>query len=197
MTNEGLDGNAIFTPLDSERSHDSTIYSAQTKPMTPKHYLKPFFSTLAIIAVLAAGSHRADAHCQVPCGIFADQLRFESMLEDQATIAKANVEVAKYLKGMQDDPTAVAVNQTLRWVTTKEEHCVKIQETIAQYFMAQKIKPGDDQDAYVKKLTTAHAVMQAAMKAKQDPSDEVAAALKEAIFDFYRAYEGKEPNFAH
>jgi hypothetical protein len=38
--------------------------------------------------------------------------------------------------------------------------------------------------------------MRAAMKAKQDPSDEVAEAVKTAILDLYRAYEGKEPNFA-
>ena len=28
-------------------------------------------------------------HCQVPCGIYGDQLRFEQMLEDTKTIAKA------------------------------------------------------------------------------------------------------------
>lgn len=163
--------------------------------MNSKHILKPFVSALAVVALLSIGVRQAEAHCQVPCGIFADQLRFELMLEDQATIAKANVEMAKHLESMQDNATALAVNQISRWVTTKEEHAVKIQETIAQYFMAQKVKPGDDRDAYVRKLTAAHAVMQAAMKAKQDPSDEVAAKLKESIFDFYRAYEGKEPKF--
>jgi hypothetical protein len=34
--------------------------------------------------------------------------------------------------------------------------------------------------------------MRAAMKAKQDPSDEVAAALKKSITDLYEAYEGKK-----
>ena len=29
------------------------------------------------------------AHCQVPCGIYGDQLRFEQMLEDTKTITKA------------------------------------------------------------------------------------------------------------
>ena len=31
----------------------------------------------------------AFAHCQVPCGIYGDQLRFDQMLEDQKTISKA------------------------------------------------------------------------------------------------------------
>ena len=58
--------------------------------------------------------------------------------------------------------------------------------------MAQRIKPGDDKEAYVKTLTAAHAVMQAAMKAKQDPSAEVAETLKSSILEFYQAYTGKE-----
>ncbi|MCB1065867.1 MAG: hypothetical protein KDN20_23485 [Verrucomicrobiae bacterium] len=137
----------------------------------------------------------ADAHCQVPCGIFSDQHRFESMMEDYTTIAKANGELKKLTEELSGGVTPLAINQATRWVTTKEEHCHRIQETIASYFMAQRIKTGDDAEAYVKKLTAAHAVMQAAMKARQDTSDEVAEALKTKIHDFYRAYEGKEPHF--
>lgn len=157
----------------------------------------PSFSILlAAVAGLAfAAVDQAQAHCQVPCGIFADQLRFEGMLEDQTTIAKANTELAKYTAEFANGVNPLGANQATRWITTKEEHCIKIQETIAAYFMAQRIKPGDDREAYVKKLTAAHAVMQAAMKAKQDPSAEVAENLKKTILDFYRAYEGKEPDF--
>ena len=39
--------------------------------------------------------------------------------------------------------------------------------------------------------------MVAAMKCKQDAKPATAEALKKAIFDLYRAYEGKEPNFEH
>ncbi|MCH5372980.1 MAG: hypothetical protein JJ992_03310, partial [Planctomycetes bacterium] len=58
--------------------------------------------------------------------------------------------------------------------------------------------PGTDdesQKSYIKKLTAAHAVMQAAMKCKQTVDPATADALKEAIYNFYRAYEGKEPQF--
>lgn len=130
------------------------------------------------------------AHCQVPCGIYGDQLRFEAMLEDQKTIAKAGTELAKHAG---EAMTALSANQMARWAVTKEEHAQKIQDTIAAYFMAQRIKADDPQ--YSAKLTAAHMVMTAAMKTKQDPSAEVAEALKSAIFDFYRAYEGKEPQF--
>jgi nickel superoxide dismutase len=61
--------------------------------------------------------------------------------------------------------------------------------------MAQRIKP--DGDGYGKKLMAAHAVMIAAMKAKQSADPATAETLEKAIFDFYRAYEGKEPDFEH
>lgn len=153
------------------------------------------FTLAALASSLLLGGSSAFAHCEVPCGIYGDQLRFEAMLEDQSTVAKANGEIAKYAAEASKEVTPLLINQSARWVTTKEDHCTKIQQTIAQYFMTQRIKPGDDNDAYVKKLTAAHAVMQAAMKSKQDPSEATAAALKKSILDFYRAYEGKEPDF--
>lgn len=145
--------------------------------------------SLALAAFASLTLQKADAHCQVPCGIFSDQAEFEKMLEAQTTIAKANVEMAKLI----EENTPLAVNQATRWIMTKEDHCKKVIESIAEYFMAQRIKA--DADNYEKALLAAHKVMVAAMKAKQDPSDEVAEALKTAIFDLYRAYEGKEPDF--
>lgn len=149
-------------------------------------------ATVSLLGAAVLLPAAVQAHCQVPCGIFTDQLRFEAMLEDQTTIAKANTELEKYVGELSGTVTALSLNQAARWISTKEDHCAHIQETIAGYFMAQRIKTGDDQAAYVKKLTAAHAVMQAAMKAKQDPSAEVAENLKTAILEFYRAYEGKE-----
>ncbi len=134
----------------------------------------------------------AMAHCEVPCGIYGDQLRFQQMLEDEHTISKAQLQVNDFAKA---ELTPEAINQSVRWVTTKEEHASRIQKTIASYFMAQRIKPGTE--GYTKKLTAAHAVMVAAMKAKQSADPATAEALEKTIFDFYRAYEGKEPTFEH
>jgi len=134
----------------------------------------------------------AMAHCQVPCGIYDDQLRFEQMLEDEHTISKAQLEINSMSK---EKLSAQSINQGVRWVTTKEEHATKIQNTIAAYFMAQRIKPGSE--GYTKKLTAAHAVIVAAMKCKQSADPATAKALEKSIFDLYRAYEGKEPAFEH
>lgn len=144
------------------------------------------------IAFACAFTSLAMAHCQVPCGIYGDQLRFEQMLEDEHTIAKAQAQINEMSDG---EITAQKVNQMARWVAAKEDHATKIQNTIAAYFMAQRIK-ADNKD-YVKQLTAAHAVMVAAMKCKQSADPATAKVLEKKIFDLYRAYEGKEPAFDH
>ena len=125
----------------------------------------------------------AEAHCEVPCGIFADQRRFEQMLEDTATIRKAMVQIGE-LAGKGD---AQSQNQLVRWVNTKEDHAKHIQHTIAQYFMAQRIKTS--QATYVDRLKTSHAVMQAAMKSKQTVDVAAADKLKASILAFHKVYE--------
>ncbi|TWU40717.1 superoxide dismutase [Ni] [Novipirellula artificiosorum] len=148
--------------------------------------------SLLSVALLIGSISVASAHCQVPCGIYGDQMRFEQMLEDEHTISKAQLEVNKMTQSEFD---AQSINQAGRWVITKEEHASRIQETIASYFMAQRIKMDDP--SYGKKLMAAHAVMVAAMKAKQSADPATAKALEDTILDFYRAYEGKEPTFEH
>ena len=146
-------------------------------------------SFAACALALAGTASFVWAHCEVPCGIFADQQRFEQMLEDQTTIAKAMDSHGN----LAFDPGVQEQNQLVRWINTKESHATNTQHIIAQYFMTQRIKPTADD--YVKKLTAAHNVMIAAMKCKQSSDPAVATTLREAILDFYRAYEGKEPAF--
>ena len=131
-------------------------------------------------------------HCEVPCGIYGDQMRFEQMLEDTSTIAKAITSINDFATSLQAEPaTGKALNQVTRWVNTKEDHATKIQHTMAQYFLTQRIK--SDHKDYTGQLATAHRVIVGAMKCKQDADPATADALKKAILDFYRAYEGKEP----
>lgn len=132
-------------------------------------------------------------HCEVPCGIYADQARFEAMLEDATTIAKSITSINEFTANLEGPPTAKGINQTMRWVTTKESHATNTQHIVAQYFLTQRIKP--DNERYVDQLKAAHAVMVAAMKCKQDANAETAETLKKSIYDLYRAYEGKEPDF--
>ena len=121
-------------------------------------------------------------HCQVPCGIYTDQLRFESMLEDTKTIAKSIGEVNEFAGNVaKGQISGTSLNQVTRWVSTKEDHATHIQEVMASYFFAQRIKA--DHKDYTGQLASAHRVIVAAMKAKQAADPATADALKDAIYD--------------
>ena len=141
--------------------------------------------TLAGISFLSAAFlfsvSLATAHCQVPCGIYDDAARVTSMLEDAATVQKAVTSLAT-LAGKTD---AQSINQSVRWVQNKELHAQRIIETISDYFLTQRVKPG--QDDYAIRLARHHTVILAAMKAKQSASADAAQVLRESI-QALRAY---------
>jgi nickel superoxide dismutase len=139
-------------------------------------------TALTAAAVTLAAAPRASAHCQVPCGIYDDHNRVHRMREDVVTITKA-VKQIKALSGKRD---AKSQNQLVRWVVTKEQHADKIIRVVSDYFLTQKIKPGNpkvkrDWTTYVKKLAAHHAVMVAAMKCKQTADPNKVKALSKAI----------------
>lgn len=150
------------------------------------------FRSLLSVVALGTFASLAMAHCQVPCGIYGDQAKFEEMLQDEHTISKAQLQLQELTGG---DLDAQTFNQLSRWVRTKEDHATKIQDTITHYFLAQRIK--SDNPEYVKQLTAAHAVIVAAMKCKQSADPTTAETLEKSIFALYKAYEGKEPAFEH
>jgi len=138
-------------------------------------------STLHLVLRLRGG------HCQVPCGIFDDPAMVAQMKLDAETIRKAMVQTADLNSGGAD---AQAMNQMIRWVMTKEEHCSKIITQVADYCLCQRVKKDvfkDDKD-YTDALKAHHAVMQAAMKCKQSVDPVVADALDHAIVDFGKMY---------
>ena len=56
--------------------------------------MKQLRNVMLLIAFAAAGSalvlpQPLHAHCQIPCGIYDDHARVQSMLEDAATIEKS------------------------------------------------------------------------------------------------------------
>ena len=115
------------------------------------------------------------AHCQIPCGIYDDHARVQTMLEDAATIEKS-VNLISELAGKSD---AQSQNQIVRWVVNKEKHAQNIISTISDYFLTQRVKSA--QEDYTERLVKHHAVIVAAMKAKQNADMDAAAALKESI----------------
>ena len=134
------------------------------------------------ICMLAAVSlfSLVSAHCQVPCGIYGDEARFAAMLEDTTTIAKA---VTKISSGKESQ------EQVVRWVLNKEKHAQSIQQTVLDYFLAQRIKA--DAPHYEQHLKSAHKIIVLAMKNKQQTSAKLAAELEQAIKDYEKVYFAK------
>jgi nickel superoxide dismutase len=122
---------------------------------------------VAASAFIAGIQSRVLAHCEVPCGIYDDHARISQLREDTKTIGKAVGQV-NALAGAHD---AQAQNQATRWIATKDEHATRIQHTITQYFMTQRIKPvpagAQGYEDYATRLVQHHQVLVAAMKTKQ------------------------------
>jgi nickel superoxide dismutase len=125
--------------------------------------------------LLLALPHGAGAHCQIPCGIYDDAARVSSMMEDARTIEKSLMLINE-LAGKTD---AQSLNQATRWVMNKEKHAQNIIAVIGDYFLTQRVKP--DLVDYKERLARHHAVILAAMKAKQNSDPAYAKALKKAI----------------
>ena len=135
--------------------------------------------------VLALAAPQAMGHCQVPCGIYADDNVFVGMEKDVETIQKA----MEQIKGGKLD-----VNQQVRWVNNKESHAQSLQDTVAKYFLAQRIKVTEAEKSpktYANKLALLHQITVYAMKCKQTTDVENAKKLAKALADFKAAYKAK------
>ena len=136
---------------------------------------------VATAVLLTVAQPNALAHCEVPCGIYDDHARIDQMLEDATTVGKAVDQILE----LNDKTDALSRNQLTRWINNKEIHATKIQDTIAQYFLNQRVKPARQGtqawNDYVMKLVQHHSVMIAAMKTKQTVDPQRVVALREAI----------------
>ena len=125
----------------------------------------------------------ARAHCEIPCGIYGDEARFATLEEHCQTIEKSMTQILA-LKGT----SAKDLHTLARWTANKEEHANKIQHIVSQYFMTQRIKPGQDQ--YEEKISTLHQMLLAAMKCKQTVDTENVAKLRALTAEFRTLYLG-------
>ncbi len=131
--------------------------------------------TAAIIVIGFLLPQQVYAHCQIPCGIFDDHARIQLMLEDTTTIKKS----AKLIAELSGKDDAQSINQIVRWVMNKDKHAQNIIATISDYFLTQRVNPR--QKDYTERLIKHHAVMIAAMKAKQSTDMKVVKELRKSI----------------
>ena len=104
-----------------------------------------------------------------------------------ATIRKAMVQGKELHASVGGD--LLAMNQMVRWINTKEDHCSKIITTVSEYCLCQRVKKegvfASDAE-YVEALKSHHAVLSSAMKAKQTMDTAACDALDKALGRFIR-----------
>ena len=139
--------------------------------------ISKFLTVFVLFATVAVSN--INAHCQIPCGIYDDQMRIDLMNEHVTTIEKS-------MKQIQE---ADNQNQVVRWVLNKEKHADALSEIVTYYFMAQRIKPGCED--YAVKLSQLHEILIYSMKAKQTTDLANTAKLTELIHQFEHSYLGE------
>ena len=87
------------------------------------------------------------SHCQIPCGIYGDEIKFKELKQDVETIKKSMDKISS-LKNTHD---------IARWTFNKENHAQNIQDEMSSYFLSQRVKLGDKDRAkhldYIHQIT--------------------------------------------
>ncbi|MCT4601514.1 MAG: superoxide dismutase, Ni [Marinifilum sp.] len=145
--------------------------------------------------LLVGNQKNSFAHCEIPCGIYADSVRVVLMSEHISTIEKSMKKIVE-LSAEEN----VNYNQLVRWVNNKEEHARKIQEIATQYFMFQRVKVTDDSEKMKKNqklLAVLHEICVYAMKAKQTTDLKFIKKLNNAVHEFSHLYFGPGKHHHH
>ncbi len=138
--------------------------------------------------LILAFSPFVGSHCQVPCGIYNDQMRIDMISEHITTIEKS-ISMINELSAEKPMNT----NQVVRWVNNKELHSDELIEIVTYYFMSQRTTPvgkdaSGDYDMYVAHLTSLHRIMVLGMKAKQEADLAVIPQLRKELEVFSKLY---------
>ena len=142
---------------------------------------------LFAVTVLLGVNNKARAHCEIPCGIFEDSLRYELIKEHIITIEKSMKKVDEFSNADDEDYHTIT-----RWTINKEKHAEEIQHIVSQYFLHQRIKltekGTEHYEKYIRELTLLHELMVYAMKAKQSTDLKYIGMLQESLDAFADSY---------
>jgi nickel superoxide dismutase len=159
--------------------------------------MRHIVSAIVSVAIILAAAGTAGAHCQIPCGIYNDELRVDLVEEHITTIEKAMNQIE--ILGKASPPNH---NQLARWIVNKEKHAQEIQDIATFYFMIQRVKvptemKGEAWDDYVELLTLLHKIQVTAMKTKQTADLAHVETLRALVKAFRAAYFGEENGHEH
>jgi len=146
---------------------------------------KIFLQILVSCSFIFILSVQAFAHCEIPCGIYDDEMRIKIINEHIVTVEKSINQIIRLEKEEHHNS-----NQLVRWIMNKEHHAGEIQEIVTQYFMTQRIKL--DTKNYEKKLRLLHQMLIYSMKCKQTTDLANVSKLKNLVDDFKALYFKKK-----
>jgi len=151
-------------------------------------FKKNIFIVVTIVVLSLVSAQWVYSHCQVPCGIYDDQMRIKMIAEHITTIEKAMIQVTELSKAKTPE-----YNQIVRWVMNKEKHAEELSDIVTYYFMTQRLKPAPAADAkaygdYREKLELLHHILVYTMKAKQTTDLTHIEKLRELLKKFEAAY---------
>jgi nickel superoxide dismutase len=126
----------------------------------------------------------AASHCEIPCGIYDDEMRIKMISEHIDTIEKSMKQILALEKKKKHNS-----NQLIRWIMNKEKHAEELQEIVSQYFMTQRINTNTKN--YNTKLGLLHQMLVAAMKCKQTTELSNVSKLRDLLKNFQSLYFGK------
>lgn len=143
---------------------------------------------LAVIIFPFFLENSAYSHCQIPCGIYDDEMRFKMTSEDIDTVEKSMKTINDLSMAKNKD-----MNQIVRWVNNKDLHADKISDTATYYFLAQRVKipsPSDKaaRKKYLKELELLHKLVFYSMKAKQSTDQVYVDEMRKALDEFKKEY---------
>ena len=146
---------------------------------------------LVILVVVMVSASVLYSHCQIPCGIYDDQARFDMLAEHITTIEKSMKQITEL--SQVEKPN---FNQVVRWVDNKEKHADELSHILTYYFMAQRVKPVNKAkskayDEYIKKLILLHRMLVYSMKAKQTTDLSNIEKLRTLLAEFRTVYFDK------
>jgi len=143
--------------------------------------MKRMVSIVIVVSMFFIMSGSAFAHCEIPCGIYDDQMRIEMIREHITTIEKS----MKMIQHLQEEKHHDA-NQLIRWVVNKEAHADKLQHIVSQYFMTQRVSL--DAEKYTEKISLLHHMLVFTMKCKQGTDMDNVRKLRKIVDQFESMY---------
>lgn len=125
--------------------------------------MKKHLLTLTTGIFLATTSvHSLHAHCQMPCGIYHDDMVYDQIDQYAETMYKCCSE-------LNSDHATDSIKdrqQFVRWIMEKEKASDEVSILITTYFLQQKIKPGEEDTT--KRLILAHNLLFLIVQIKQN-----------------------------